>query len=109
MENGKQYWQRHLLYHNDSVKQVDMAEIKYKNKQVVNVLIIDDHKMIRDGLKVMLTSLHKSIHFKVLEAESGEDAMIKISHNRFEVIIIDYQMPGLLGTETIYCISTVGS
>jgi len=79
-----------------------MTEIKSKNKQAINVLIIDDHKMIRDGLKIMLASLNKFIHFKVLEAESGEEAMIKINRNRFEVVIIDYQMPGFSGAETIY-------
>ena len=79
-----------------------MSDANSKSKQVVNILIIDDHKMIRDGLKVMLASLNKIIHFKVQEAESGEEAMIKISRNRFEVIIIDYQMPGLSGAETIY-------
>lgn len=79
-----------------------MAEIKLKNKKVINVLIIDDHKMIRDGLKLMLASLNKFIHFKVLEAESGEDAMIKINRNHFELVIIDYQMPGFSGAETIY-------
>ena len=79
-----------------------MTEIKLKIKEVVNVLIIDDHKMVRDGLKLMLTSLRNFIHFKVQEAESGEDAMIKINHNSFEIAIIDYQMPGISGAETIY-------
>ncbi|HEY9362844.1 MAG TPA: response regulator transcription factor [Chitinophagaceae bacterium] len=78
-----------------------MPEIKIKNKQV-NVLIIDDHKMLREGLKVMLSSLHKFIHFKVIEAESGEEALIKINRSNFEVAIIDYQMPGISGAETVY-------
>jgi DNA-binding NarL/FixJ family response regulator len=58
--------------------------------------------MVRDGLKIMLASLNKFIHFRVLESESGEDAMIKINRNRFEVVIIDYQMPGIARAETIY-------
>lgn len=58
--------------------------------------------MVRDGLKITLPSLNEFIHFKVLEAESGEDAMIKINRNRIEVVIIDYQMPGISGAETIY-------
>jgi YesN/AraC family two-component response regulator len=86
-----------------------MTALKFKVKQVINVLIFDDHKMIRDGLKVMLTSLNNSIHFTVLEAKVGKDAMIKVAITCFEVIIIDYQMPGLWGAGTIYCISTVGS
>ena len=39
---------------------------------------------------------------KCFEAKSGEDAMIKINRNRFEIVIIDYQMTGLSGAETIY-------
>ena len=77
-----------------------MPKIK-QNGSVINVLVIDDHKMIRDGLKVMLASLSKFQLFKLVEADSGEDAIKKISKNTFEVVIIDYQMPGLSGAETI--------
>src|SRR6185312_15814333 len=79
-----------------------MKEINLKINETVNVLIIDDHKMVRDGLKIMLASLKKFIHFKVQEAESGEDALIKISRDNFDIAIIDYQMPGISGVETIY-------
>ncbi len=78
-----------------------MSEINLKMKDVVNTLIIDDHKMVRDGLKIMLESLRHSIHFKVQEAESGEEAVIKISRSNFDVAIVDYQMPGISGIETI--------
>lgn len=79
-----------------------MTEIKYKVKQAVNVLIIDDHKMVRDGLKVMLASLNKCIPFKVFEAENGEDAVKKINRQHFDLVIIDYQMPGMSGADIIY-------
>lgn len=79
-----------------------MAEVKIKNKEALNVLIIDDHKMIREGLKLMLASLKKYMHFKIFEAESGEDAMSKIGRNSIELVIIDYQLPGFSGAETIY-------
>ena len=78
-----------------------MPKIK-QNTSVINVLVIDDHKMIRDGLKVMLASLSKFQLFKLVEADSGEDAIKKISKSFFEIVIIDYQMPGLSGAETIH-------
>ena len=78
-----------------------MPKIK-QNGSVINVLVIDDHKMIRDGLKVMLASLSKFQLFKLVEADSGEDAIKKISKTSFEVVIMDYQMPGLSGAETIH-------
>ena len=77
-----------------------MPTIK-QNSSVINVLVIDDHKMIRDGLKLMLASLIKFQLFKLVEADSGEDAIKKISKTSFDVVIIDYQMPGLSGAETI--------
>ena len=78
-----------------------MAQKKSKQLTVIKVLIVDDHKMVRDGLKLMLVSLKKFIDFKVMEAESGEDAIMKIYRNHFQVVIIDYQMPGISGAETI--------
>jgi len=39
--------------------------------------------------------------FKVLEAESGEEAMRILSNNKVEFVIIDYQLPGVSGSETI--------
>jgi DNA-binding NarL/FixJ family response regulator len=68
--------------------------------QAIKLLIVDDHKMIRDGLKLMLSSLKKSISLEIEEAESGEDALVKVSRRNFQVVIIDYQMPGISGAET---------
>ncbi len=78
-----------------------MTVVNIKNNQAVNILVIDDHKMVRDGLKLMLASLNKAFNFNVFEAESGEDAISKINKYQFEIIIIDYQLPGLSGAETV--------
>jgi DNA-binding NarL/FixJ family response regulator len=68
----------------------------------INVLVIDDHKMVRDGLKMMLGALKKLFRFKIVEAESGEEAIRKINREAFGLVIIDYQLPGISGVETIY-------
>ena len=72
-----------------------------KIKETISLLIIDDHKMVREGLKIMLASLKNSILFKIQEAESGEEALMKIDRFNFDVAIVDYQMPGMSGIETI--------
>jgi len=68
---------------------------------VLQLLIVDDHKMIRDGLKVMLTSFKKTICFTVEEAETGEEAIKKIGKKDFQLVFMDYHMPGLSGAEAI--------
>ena len=71
-------------------------------KRVITVLITDDHKMVRDGLKVMLNFLQPGLHFKITEAVSGADAIHQINHHEFDLLIIDYRMPGFTGAETVH-------
>ncbi len=78
-----------------------MPHTKKISLPIVNVLIIDDHKMIRDGLKVMLGSYNKTILFKIIEAENGEEALKKIARHQVDIVLADYQMPGLSGAETV--------
>jgi len=79
-----------------------MSAIKPKKSTAVSVLIIDDHKMVREGLRVMLDSLKQFMRFKVFEAESGEEALKKVKFNSIDLMIIDYNMPGISGVETVY-------
>lgn len=78
-----------------------MAKNLIKKKEL-SILIIDDHKMLRDGLKLMLSSLAKTIPFHITEAESGEAGIEKMNRFDFELVIMDYQLPGLSGAETIH-------
>ena len=68
----------------------------------INVLIVDDHQMLRQGLKKMLLSLKPYRTIKVTEAENGKSALHKIEKTDFDLVFMDYQMPGLSGTESIY-------
>lgn len=70
-------------------------------KNVVNILIVDDHKLLRQGLKEMLSSLKKSLNIQITEAASGAQAILKINQKDFKLIIVDYQMPDTSGLETI--------
>jgi DNA-binding NarL/FixJ family response regulator len=77
-----------------------LQTIKKKNK-VVNLLIVDDHKMLRQGLKKMLSPLKKNLDIQITEADSGAQAILKINHNDFDLIIMDYKMGETTGLETI--------
>jgi DNA-binding NarL/FixJ family response regulator len=72
-----------------------------KKKQLIRLLIVDDHQMVRDGLKVMLESQQKTYKFIVNEAETGEDAIKKVLKNPYDMILVDYQLPGMSGAETV--------
>ena len=72
-----------------------------KKKQLIRILIIDDHQMVRDGIKVMLESQNRQYKFIVSEAESGEDGIKKVMKNQYDMLLVDYQLPGLSGAETV--------
>lgn len=67
----------------------------------LNVLMVDDHKMIRDGLKIMLQSLKKTVVCKIAEAESCYEALHKMEYQSFDLLIMDYRMPGLSGADAV--------
>ncbi len=72
-----------------------------QHRPVIRALVIDDHMMVRDGLKMMLSTLSNSIQFRITEAENGEEGLRKIERQRFDLVIIDYQMPGSSGAEVV--------
>lgn len=63
------------------------------------VLVVDDEEAVRSVLKAVLASAG----FQVVEAAGGEDALRLVSHNRarFDAVLLDQNMPGLSGTETL--------
>jgi len=69
--------------------------------KTIRLLIVDDHQMVRDGIKVMLESRQNFLRFEIDEAENGEIAIRKILSKNFDVVLIDYQLPGLTGAETL--------
>jgi len=65
--------------------------------KVVNLLIVDDHPVVRDGLKMMLESNKEKFDFKVNEASNADEAISLITHNDFDIIIMDYKLPDKTG------------
>ncbi len=64
----------------------------------MNILIVDDHAIIRDGLRRMLATLG---HEAVSEALNGREALASVKLNRPDLIILDLNLPGLGGLELI--------
>jgi DNA-binding NarL/FixJ family response regulator len=69
--------------------------------RTIRLLIIDDHQMVRDGIRVMLESRADFLRFEIDEAENGEIGVQKILKKNFDIVLIDYQLPGMSGTETL--------
>lgn len=69
--------------------------------KIIRLLIIDDHQMVRDGIRVMLESRADFLQFEIEEAENGEIAVQKILKRNYDIVLIDYQLPGMSGTETL--------
>jgi len=64
----------------------------------VDVLLVDDHKIMRDGIKAIL---ERDPEFRVVgEAESGADALQFVKLHRPELVLMDIGLPGLNGVET---------
>ncbi len=65
--------------------------------ETINVLIVDDHAVIRDGLRRYLEAL--GAYRVVGDACDGLDALNKVIHCRPDVVIMDMSMPRLDGIE----------
>lgn len=64
---------------------------------MINVLVVDDHDLIRAGLARMLKD---DPHIKVVgEAASGEEALTAVRNLQPDVVLMDLKMPGIGGLE----------
>jgi DNA-binding NarL/FixJ family response regulator len=61
------------------------------------ILLVDDHKIFRDGLKSLL---ERREEFQVIgEADTGSDAVQFCKKNRPDMVLMDIGLPGLNGIE----------
>lgn len=65
----------------------------------IRVVIVDDHAILRDGLRGQLTT--QSDLQVVGEAASAEEALTVLEHEVVDVLLTDLRMPGMGGHELI--------
>jgi DNA-binding NarL/FixJ family response regulator len=64
---------------------------------VINVLVVDDHDLVRTGIRRMLADVAGvSV---VGEAASGEEALLRVRELRPDLVLMDVKMPGIGGLE----------
>lgn len=65
--------------------------------KILDVVIVDDHSLFRNGLKILLTT---SGHFNVVaEAENGKEFIDLLEHIQPDIVLMDIDMPVLDGIE----------
>ena len=68
-----------------------------------NLLLVDDHKIVRSGLKTLLSDLNFD---QIDEADSGKVAYALAQENSYSLIIMDISMEGMSGLDALSKIIT---
>ncbi|RUA30651.1 MAG: DNA-binding response regulator [Bacteroidetes bacterium] len=63
----------------------------------LNIAIVDDHEIFRNGLKMVLSKL--KIINNIYEAEDGIDFISKLKTNKIDIVLMDIEMPRMNGIE----------
>ena len=66
---------------------------------MITVMIVDDHKMIREGLKRIL-EFDGEVQV-IEEADNGQDCLNKLKNIKPDIILLDINMPVMNGIETL--------
>jgi two-component system, OmpR family, KDP operon response regulator KdpE len=67
------------------------------SQPVIRVLLVDDEAAIRRALRPPLVELG----FQIAEASRGEEALQLLRASAFDVVLLDINMPGIGGIETL--------
>ena len=67
------------------------------DKQMINVMLVDDHVMVRNGLKHLLEQAGDIV--AIAEANNGNQAMQELKRGNPDVIVLDISMPDMDGLE----------
>jgi len=64
----------------------------------MKILLIDDHAIVRSGLRRLLSALGNP---EISEAANGRDALVRYREARPDVVILDFNLPGIGGLELL--------
>jgi two-component system, NarL family, invasion response regulator UvrY len=65
---------------------------------MINVLIVDDHPIVRRGLKDILK---EDRDFEVAETANAQDTLNVIAQKPFDLVVLDLDLPGMNGLELL--------
>jgi len=76
-----------------------MAESTGGQGDLIWVMIVDDHPLVRDGLKMLLLTAPDMT--LAAEASSGEEALRLCAKMDVDIVLMDLKMPGMGGVKAI--------
>jgi DNA-binding NarL/FixJ family response regulator len=64
----------------------------------MKVLLVDDHAIVRSGVRALLTS---AADIRVLEAANGREALSLLRQDQPDLVLLDLNLPGIGGLELL--------
>jgi two-component system response regulator AtoC len=71
------------------------------NKQILNVLIVDDEAELRKNVENVLRTGIPEVEFQIVEADNGRAAITTFETGDFDMVIMDVKMPEMNGLEAL--------
>lgn len=67
-------------------------------KDNLKIALVDDHSLIRDGIKsLLLSSQNKNLN--IIEGSNGKDALEIVKKNKPDIMVLDISMPDMNGMQ----------
>src|SRR5689334_23305623 len=70
-----------------------------QDQRVIKVLVVDDHTIVRDGLKQAVVD--KFPKATCADARNAHEAMDQLNRNKWDVMLLDLTMPGQSGLDLL--------
>jgi DNA-binding NarL/FixJ family response regulator len=64
----------------------------------MKVLLVDDHVIVRSGLRNLLTSVADT---EISEGANGREALLRLRQDRPDLVLLDLNLPGIGGLELL--------
>ncbi len=76
-----------------------MIDLNKASPAPLRILIVDDHTIVRDGLKQILSGPFAGAIFA--DARNGQEALAQIAKSKWDVMLLDITMPGQSGLDIL--------